>query len=333
MVPVISVIFPVYNAAEYIYEAIESILNQSFENFELLIINDGSKDNSKQIIQSFSDIRIKYIENEGNKGLIYTLNRGIIESKGKYIARMDADDIALPNRFEKQHLFMEKCPEFGACGTYATYIGNRKGNWQYPITDKEIKCRLMWGSGIIHPTALIRKSILNDYNIKYSEDYIAAEDFKIWVDISNVSQLYNLPEVLLNYRSHGSQVTTTKTDLMNHTKCRIIIEQLTSMDMQLSDSDKLIVSKFIVFTYNFKMNELIRLFEIYLEFITKNNLLLKYDPSIINSQIEDRLFEASYFSTKNCGLKAVNMYRKTFTFEHISIKTLFKFKIKALLQL
>ncbi len=98
MVPELSVIIPVYNSAEYISEAIESILNQSYQNFELVIINDGSGDNSGSIIKSFSDSRIKYFENEGNRGLVYSLNRGMEESKGRYIARMDADDIALPKK-------------------------------------------------------------------------------------------------------------------------------------------------------------------------------------------------------------------------------------------
>lgn len=326
----ISVILPVYNASDYLAEAIESILNQSFKNFELLIINDGSTDHSKEIINSFSDARIRYIDNNGNKGLIHTLNRGIEESKGTYIARMDADDISLPNRFEIQFNYMEQHPQVGACGTYAEYIGDRQGFWQYPIDDEDIRCRLMWGSSIIHPTAFIRTSILNTHCIKFSNEYIAAEDYKIWVDISYVAQLHNIPEVLLKYRTHSHQVTTTKGSTMDYTKTKIIAENIVSIGVNLLESDFEILLNFITYKYNFQVDELIRLTDIYNLFIEKNNVLKKCNPLIINKQIKERIFEACYFSTKNCGLDAVKIFKQKFNINDMSVYKQLKFYYKAI---
>ena len=328
----VSVILPVYNAADYLAEAITSILNQSFKNFELLIINDGSTDHSKEIIHSFSDARIKYIDNKGNRGLIYTLNRGIEESTGTYIARMDADDISLPDRFEIQFNYMERHPEVGACGTYAEYIGDRQGFWKYPIEDKDIRCRLMWGSSIIHPTAFIRKSILNIHHIKFSDNYIAAEDYKIWVDISHVAELHNIPEVLLKYRTHSHQVTTTKGDAMDYTKTKIIAENLSLTGVNLLEEDFDILLKFITYKYNYYLSELNRLIEIYKLFIEKNNASLKCNPDIINKQIDERIFEACYFSTSKCGMKAISAYKNNFDASTISFDKKIKFLVKALIK-
>lgn len=123
--PEISVILPVYNAEKYIRNSIESILHQSFKDFELIIINDGSIDNSGAIISSFNDVRIHYYTNDTNLGLIKTLNKSINLSKGRYIARMDADDICMPNRFEKQVAFMESHPSVVLCGTWAKIIDDQ----------------------------------------------------------------------------------------------------------------------------------------------------------------------------------------------------------------
>ena len=326
----ISVILPVYNGADYLSEAIESILNQSYHNFELLIMNDGSTDHSKDIVNLFSDNRIKYFENDGNKGLIYTLNRGIDESNGKYIARMDADDIALPNRFKIQYEYMEQHPEIGTSGTYAEYFGDKSGEWKYPVSNMEIRCRLMWGSAIIHPASIIRKSTLTQNNIKFKDQYPAAEDYKLWVDISHVSELHNIPEVLLKYRTHSQQVTSVKTNTMDQTKTRIVLEQLSLVGVKLFETDFEIVFKFISYKYFYSGSELERLIKIYVDFISLNQKSQKFDTEIINWQIEERIFEACYFSTQKCGLNAIIIFKNNFNIKHISLSKKIKFFIKAL---
>lgn len=220
----ISVVLPVYNAQNTISEAIDSILNQTFTDFEFIIINDGSTDESEKIILEFDDQRIKYYANDGNKGLIYTLNRGIELSMGKYIARMDADDIALPERFEKQVRVMEENPDIIVCGTQIKYFGlsKRKGKFITPETSKENKEWLLGHSCFSHPTVMMRKDILINNNIAYNYDYKYSEDYKLWIDLSNYGDFYNLQETLLLYRLSYTQITQNGNTVQqqNSRKCR-----------------------------------------------------------------------------------------------------------------
>lgn len=207
----ISVILPAYNASDYIKEAIKSILNQTYINFELIIINDGSTDNTLEIIRAFNDSRIKVINNDINKGIIYCLNRGIEESGGEYIARMDADDISLPQRFEKQIEVMKQNPEIVVCGTYINYFGTSKGRFsrsQPKCDNDEIKKSLLIRSAFAHPTVMIRSSILKKNGLKYDEAFRSCEDYKLWIDIANYGTFFNIPQPLLNYRISMNQVSS-----------------------------------------------------------------------------------------------------------------------------
>lgn len=220
----ISVVLPVYNAQNTISEAIDSILNQTFTDFELIIINDGSTDESEKIILEFNDQRIKYYANDGNKGLIYTLNRGIELSMGKYIARMDADDIALPKRFEKQVRVMEENPDIIVCGTQIKYFGisKRKSKFYAPETSKDNKEWLLENTCFAHPTVMMRRSVLIENNISYNCDYKHCEDYKLWIDLSNYGDFYNLQEVLLLYRLSYTQITQNGNiiQIQNSRRCR-----------------------------------------------------------------------------------------------------------------
>jgi glycosyltransferase involved in cell wall biosynthesis len=200
---------PVYNGERYLKEAIDSILNQTFGDFEFIILNDGSTDNTKKIITSYDDSRIVYIENEKNLGIVKTLNKGIDNTKGKYIARMDADDISLPERFEKQIALMERYEDIDICGTWIMYMG--RGNiWKIPEYDIEAKLTLIYGSSFAHPTVMIRKKIFDKYFIRYDEKFLGAEDYKMWIDMSKIAKFYNIQEVLLNYRVHNSQISSQR---------------------------------------------------------------------------------------------------------------------------
>lgn len=203
----ITVIMPVYNAELYLKDAIDSILNQTFSDFEFLILNDGSTDKSKEIILSYSDTRIKYLENEKNLKLIKTLNKGLGIAKGKYIIRMDADDISLPNRFQEQFDFMELHHDVVLCGSFAEKFGIDKGIFSVPISDKEIRENFLVYSPFIHPSVIIRHSTLTDNKIIYNAKYIHAEDYKFWLELLKVGKVYNIGKVLLKYRTSQEQIS------------------------------------------------------------------------------------------------------------------------------
>jgi len=212
--PLVSVLMPVYNAQGTVVEAIQSILKQTYPHFEFIIINDGSVDATRERILSVSDARIRYYENDGNKGLVYTLNRGIDLCLGKYIARMDADDISLPTRFEKQVKVMEENANIIVCGSYVSCFGDpervkayRDSGFPSFSSPEDIRNNLILDSGLAHPAVIIRKSILDTHRLRYDADYPCAEDYKFWMDLAPYGDFYNIPERLLMYRLSATQIS------------------------------------------------------------------------------------------------------------------------------
>ena len=208
--PAISVLMPVYNAEMYVGEAIGSILNQTHQNFEFLIFNDGSTDRSAEVIESIRDARIRFFNYEQNSGYVKHLNYGIQLAEGKYIARMDADDISHPERFAKQISFMEANPEVGVCGTWYDLTGDSSYIVKVASGHDELIINLLLNSVFGHPSVMMRTKVLHQHGMLYDEGYMPAEDYKMWVEFSRVSHLANLCEVLLHYRLHEGQISNYK---------------------------------------------------------------------------------------------------------------------------
>lgn len=207
--PKISAIMPAYNAEKYIGEAIESILNQTFADFEFIIIDDGSTDGTKKIIKEYDDPRIVLLENEKNSGIVVALNKGLDAAKGEYIARMDSDDISLPERFEKQVAFLESHPETVALGVGIRTFGENIEGVDMPAECNPQKSRidLIFSPCIAHPTAMIRASVLKENNIKYDGKYVGTEDYALWWELSRYGDVHSLQEILFKYRIHTNQVS------------------------------------------------------------------------------------------------------------------------------
>lgn len=181
--PMISVVMPVYNGEKYLGVAIESILNQTYANFEFIIVNDGSQDGTEIIILSYNDERIVYLKSETNLRIEGTLNKGMRHAVGKYIARMDADDISLPSRLEKQLLFMERNPNIGVCGTWANIFGDNieSHTWKCPTQSENIKIEMMFACPFVHPSVFIKRTLFNSYS--YSDEFQKAEDYYLWYQL------------------------------------------------------------------------------------------------------------------------------------------------------
>lgn len=211
--PVVSVILPVYNSGRYIAAAIDSILTQSLSNFELIIINDGSTDNSETIILSYTDPRIVYISNDGNKGLIFSLNKGIEIAKGKYIARMDADDICMPERLALQKQWLDEHEETSVVGCNIQFINDHNepaGSWQLDlatITNAAIKRTLPKENCMAHPSVMGRAAIFKQY--RYAPYQQNIEDYDLWLRLAaDGNTIEKINKVLLLYRVHVQSVTT-----------------------------------------------------------------------------------------------------------------------------
>ena len=228
--PSISVLMPIYNGGEYLKAAIQSVLDQSFSDFELIIVNDASKDQSEETILSFTDSRIKYHRNQLNLGLVGSLNVGLGLCTGKYIARMDQDDIARSNRFQKQFDFLESNSDYIVVGSHVQIIGN--DILYYPTSDASIKTRLLIATPFAHPAVMMRASILTSNNLLYLETYKHAEDYGFWVELSRFGKMANLDEVLLDYRRHGSQYSVEYKIQMNQAAAKARYRYLDTLHVQ-----------------------------------------------------------------------------------------------------
>jgi len=210
-VPLISVLMPVYNAERYVAQAIESVLNQTFGNFELLIVDDGSTDRSLKILQQYAaqDQRIQ-LSSRTNTGYVTALNQMLQAAQGEFIARMDADDIALPDRFEQQVYFLKDHPEVVCVGGWFQLIDHR-GRFlttlEIATDDQTIQQAALAGHGsICHPTAMIRRSAMLQIG-GYDENLMPAEDVDLWLKLGEVGQLANLSVPVLKYRLHSRSVS------------------------------------------------------------------------------------------------------------------------------
>jgi len=205
--PVISVLMSAYNVEKYIREAIESILNQTFKDFEFIIVDDASTDSTLAIIESYRDDRIRIIRNETNLKLAASLNRGLKIARGKYVGRMDADDISHLERLEKLYNVLEQNPGVDICGTRMQLFGSEQGVWGDKIDDKEIKAGLIWGSTMQHGTVLMRTDTILKHNLFYDESFRLGQDWKYWYDVKNFVVFTNISEVLYFYRRGVQNIT------------------------------------------------------------------------------------------------------------------------------
>lgn len=241
--PLVSVLIPCYNTELYIEEAVRSIMNQTYSNLEIICINDGSIDKTKEILLRLSeeDKRIRYVENESNIKLIATLNKGLKLCKGKYIARMDADDISLPERIEKQVDFLEKNEEYGALGCYIKQFGYTDFLWRMETKDERIRGYLFYGAALPHAAIMLRRSVVFDNNLGYIKEYLHVEDYRLWFDVAKYTKMANLPEVLYLYRMYESQVSTRYKDLQEDNTKKLRREMISAflekynLNMKLSD--------------------------------------------------------------------------------------------------
>ena len=210
--PLVSVLIPMYNVERFVESALESIQKQSYPNLEIICVNDGSDDATALIVERRAklDRRIKLHNHEHNRGIVYACNKLIELAHGKYLARMDADDISRLDRIEKQVRYMELNPDIVASGGANESLDER-GVFDIarPHADHEVlEFRQLRGVPICHPAAIIRRSVLLSNNIKYNEKFLyGSEDYNLWFDLSQVGRLGNLPDVLLAYRYHAAQTT------------------------------------------------------------------------------------------------------------------------------
>lgn len=240
--PEVTVLMPVYNGEKHLAKAVESILNQTYRDFEFLIIDDCSTDSTPDILDRYDDSRIVRLRNDPNVGITRTLNRGLEMARADFIARMDSDDISYPDRLEHQVAHMKAHPETGLLGTRYVIV-DEVGNSIYgepspPESGSEsyVAWTLLWMTTIQHPTAMIRRSLLEKHGLRYDADYETAEDYELWTQIRRYSKVERLWETGLDYRVSEQGISQTRREkqidthhrIMHRELCRFTDEDLTT---------------------------------------------------------------------------------------------------------
>ena len=251
--PKISVVMSVYNGGKYLYESVNSILKQTYSDFEFIVIDDGSTDNTNIYLESINDSRFILIHQE-NKGLTASLNKAISLSKGEYIARQDADDISLPDRLEKQIKFLENNKDYVLVGSYAyliNEISEQTGIYKLPLTDTEIRWTLLFRNPFCHSTVMIRADCLRNKEIKYNESIKTAQDYEFWSRIVKFGKIANIDEALVKYRMHADQLCKLHKVDQQRNALLISKSNLADLGFHMSEDEALILRKW---AYEFPSN-------------------------------------------------------------------------------
>jgi len=233
--PKVTVLLPVHNGEAYLEEAIESVLHQTFSDFELLIINDGSIDRTEEIICSLPDKRIRYLKNPACLGLVKTLNRGLREARGEYVARMDADDICVPERLALQVDYLDRHSEVGILGGQTIDFNERRRKQYLRYTGHDdITANLLFSTTLCHPTVMMRAAMVRQYHLWYDESALHCEDRELWTRASRQVRLANLDTVVLHYREHDQSVNSRYREVQRQHGKKVVRGLLESMGLNPS---------------------------------------------------------------------------------------------------
>jgi len=331
-IPLVSIIMPVYNGERYLEKAIESILVQTYTNFEFIIVDDGSVDNSKKIVENSTDHRIIHLVNEENKGLAFCINRGIKISKGKYILRMDADDISLPTRIEEQVVFMENNLNIGISGTWMKFFGSSNYLEKYPVCSEECLIQLLFDVPLGHPSVIMRKSLIDEHNLYYNEELLTyGEDYDLWCRFSKHTKISNIPKPLLLYRTYDTfhkKKDQNKRLLQANIIRRQILENWFDKDDVINLNSHIILSSPLL-TFNKKVTSFSKVEEWANKLLLQNHKFKSYDQKLLFTIVAKKLFLVCYHHPSFNSYSA--FYKSQFVSAKIPLLWKMKFIVKILI--
>ena len=280
--PLISVNMAAFNAGNYIAEAIQSVISQTFQNWELIIINDCSTDNTADEISKFRDERIKVFHNQQNEGIVYTRNRALHYSQGRYIAVLDADDVFLPKKLSVQVNFLEKNNDYGMVGSAFRFIDNESKK----ISDvtcwyakaEHFPAILLFNNFFVHSSIIFRTQIGKDILYKpLVKGYAPGEEYQLFVEIARTHKIYNINQELTYYRQHSSGISKVREDKINEYIDLIILNQLKKLNI-FPDNEEMKLHKSIRFAFDNLELSFIKNIKTWLQkLVQQNNNLLVYD--------------------------------------------------------
>lgn len=307
--PKVSVVMPVFNGEQFVKEAVQSILAQTYTDFDFIIIDDGSTDRTLDILSRIRDSRIRLVTHRQNQGLIDSLNEGFRLSTGEYVARMDCDDVAHPSRLSKQVLFLDRNTSIGAVGSSVRTIGTKIDRIRPPGGHELIKISCLFDSPMVHPSVILRKDVLSDP--VYDKSYTHAEDYELWTRLLLKGvRLHNLSDELLDYRVHNAQVSTQYRSMQVGAADAVRSIWVSKLGLDLVDSNmglhraialrslKEVDSPFKVIDYLEKLNDLNRVNRVFDQGLFRGDLLARSLSLLATVQLAPtesikRLFKSS----------------------------------------
>lgn len=304
----VSVVMSNFNTPiKYLKESIDSVLAQTYTNFEFIIIDDGSTDDSAKFIESYVDPRIKLIYNETNMGLARSLNKGLDLCRGEYVARMDSDDVCYPERFAEQTAFLKKNPDTIVCGTFVEFIDENGKTTSLsgkhtviPEMDYYKICLLFSNSPtIFHPSAMFSRKLLVQYHIKYDEAFRYAQDYRMWVNCAQYAKCTNIKKHLMKYRNHSVAISAAKYDEQCGYAYQIIQQQLDALHLELTDE---------IIPYHFKYLYLFTGYSVLMKqwikkIIKANKTYQVYDHKKLKKLLWDRFSHNCVYSMRSADFK------------------------------
>ena len=286
--PTVSVILPVYNAIGTVAAAVYSILNQSLRELELIVVDDGSTDGSGQMLSGLLDDRLKVMNHCRNLGISRSLNLGMEAARGKYVARMDADDVAHTERFERQVAFLEANSDVGLCGSSVCASGAGTSSiWRHPLKHEEIRILLLFENPIFHPTVMFRRALLTRIGLAYEPGWDGAEDYRLWARLADKVVMANLDEPLVTYRrSSNGDAEIHRCRLAD----RVRLQQLQGLGLDVSPAQLALHSKIGRGSFD-EIDGQIEEVERWLNhLVAANDQACKYDPRLFRECIGRRYF-------------------------------------------
>ena len=234
--PRVTVLMPTYNVAPWVEEAVQSVLNQTYRDFELLVVDDGSTDNTLDHVRSIQDDRIRIAAFPDNVGLAENLNRGLNIIDTELVARMDGDDIAEPDWLETGINILDTHPEVGICSFGFQFFGTKTSLVRFPEYHEDSKAQMLFGCTVIVP--VFRRAVMADNHLRYSTEAFPAEDYMMWANIYRVTQVYNVQRTLFHYRTHATQISTSRRKAQIEKSNEVRLKMLHWLNPDFTDEEK-----------------------------------------------------------------------------------------------
>ena len=305
--PLVTILLPVYNSVETLQETLDSLWAQTLTDFELLVVDDGSEDGTSTLLAACTDPRLRVLRNPERLRLAGALNRGMKEATAPLIARMDADDLALPERLEVQKAWMDAHTDCAMVGGWTRHFGDRRKSCEkYPVEPDAVRAFSMFNCPFAHPTVMFRRELFLEEGLMYDGSFYPTEDFELWSRVVHRFPCWNIPDVLLNYRVHAASMTGSDWTNMDTQACRLIRAQFAHLGVEISEAESRLHRDIGMARVSLDgLGEAV----VWLEDLERRNEAIRFcDPSCWRSELQDRLYHMCMNATSG-GKEVLQAFR------------------------